>query len=150
MLIIQWDYKRHFKHEKSKRTQALSATENCAIRMVEREAKKHPPSVYDVSETVLIRYPDTGNKLVKKRYVLERNLENDLFKDAFSSPTLGKQMAKWISVCNVTSTMREKGKVKKMETTIDKWRQRKKFNYHMIAKSLYGNCMTPSSPYMNI
>ena len=85
------DYRCHFKNIKAKRTRALSATEKCANRMVEREAKKHPPSVYNVGETVLIRYPGTGSKLVKKRYVLEaqilkRNIEKDLYKVAFSSP----------------------------------------------------------------
>ena len=48
------DYRSHFKNIKAKRTQALSATEKCANRMVERETKKHPPSVYNVGETVLI------------------------------------------------------------------------------------------------
>ena len=76
------DYKSHSKRVKAKRTQALSASEKCASRMVEREAKKCPPSVYQVGETVPIRYPGTGSKLVKKRYVLEaqvlkRKLEKD-------------------------------------------------------------------------
>ena len=42
------DYKSHSKRVKAKRTQALSASEKCASRMVEGEAKKHPPSVYQV------------------------------------------------------------------------------------------------------
>lgn len=63
--------------------------------------QKHPPSVYNVGETVLIRYPDTGSKLVKKRYVVEaqvlkRNIEKDLYKVAFPSPISGRQMKKWI------------------------------------------------------
>ena len=48
------DYRGHFKNITAKRTQALSATEKCASQMVEREAKKHPPSIYNVGETVLI------------------------------------------------------------------------------------------------
>ena len=81
------------------------ASEKCASRMVEREAKKRPPSVYQVGETVLIRYPGTGSKLVKKRYVLEakvfkRNLEKDLYQVSFSSPISGKKTNKWMSVCN--------------------------------------------------
>lgn len=85
------DYRSHSKRVKAKRTQALSATEKCASRMVKRGAKKHPPSIYEVGETVLVRYPGTGCKLAKKRYVLEaqvlkRNLEKDLYKVSFSSP----------------------------------------------------------------
>lgn len=77
------DYKSHSKRVKAKSTQALSASEKCASRMVEREAKKRPPSVFQFGETVLIRYPGTGRKWVKKRYVLEaqvlkRNLEKDI------------------------------------------------------------------------
>lgn len=59
----------------------LSATEKCTNRMVNKEAKKHPPSIYDIGETVLIQNPSTGIKIVKKRYVLEgkilkRNVKN--------------------------------------------------------------------------
>ena len=36
-------------------------------RMVNKEAKKHPPSIYDIGETVLTRYPPTGSKIVKKK-----------------------------------------------------------------------------------
>ena len=112
------DYKSHSKRVKAKRTQALSASEKCASRMVEREAKKSPPSVYQVGETVLIRYPGTGRKWVKKRYVLEaqvlkRNLEKDLYKVLFSSPISGKKTNKWMSVCDVTSTTMDKENRKK-------------------------------------
>ena len=81
--------------------------------MVEREAKKPQPSVYQVGETVLIRYPGSGRKWVKKRYVLEaqvlkRNLEKDLYKVSFYSPISGKKTNKWMSVCDVTSTTMDK------------------------------------------
>ena len=114
------DYKSHSKRVKAKRTQALSASEKCASRMVEREAKKPPPSVYQVGETVLIRYPGSGRKWVKKRYVLEaqvlkRNLEKDLYKVSFSSPISGKKTNKWMSVCDVTSTTMDKENRKKKE-----------------------------------
>ena len=36
-------------------------------RMVNKEAKKHPPSIYDIGETVLIRYLPAGSKIVKKK-----------------------------------------------------------------------------------
>ena len=86
--------------------------------MVEREAKKRPPSVYQVGETVLIRYPGTGSKLVKKRYVLEaqvlkKNLEKDLYKVAFSSPIAGKNTKKGMSVYDVTSMTMDKENRKK-------------------------------------
>ena len=112
------DYKSHSKRVKAKRTQALSASEKCANRMVQREAKKRPPSVYQVGETVLIRYPGTGSKLVKKRYVLEaqvlkKNLEKDLYKVAFSSPIAGKNTKKGMSVYDVTSMTMDKENRKK-------------------------------------
>ena len=85
------DYRSHFKNIKAKRTQALSATEKCAKPKGRERRQKHPPSVYNVDETVLIRYPDTASKLLKKRYVVEaqvlkRNIEKDLYKVAFPSP----------------------------------------------------------------
>ena len=105
------DYKSHSKRVKAKRTQALSASEKCASRMVEREAKKRPPSVYQVGETVLIRYPGTGRKWVKKIYVLEaqvlkRNLKKDLYKISFSLPISGKKTNKWMSACDVINQKR--------------------------------------------
>ena len=36
-------------------------------RMVNKEAKKHPPSIYDIGETVLTQYLPTGSKIVKKK-----------------------------------------------------------------------------------
>ena len=101
--------------------------------MVEREAKKRPPSVYQVGETVHIQYPGTGSKLVKKRYVLEaqvlkRNLKKDLYQVSFSSPISGKKTNKWMSVCDVTSmTMdKENRKKKKAKGTSPKSAKEKK------------------------
>lgn len=51
------DFRSRSKHVKATRKQALSATPKCANRTVNKEAKKHPPSIYDIGETVLIRYP---------------------------------------------------------------------------------------------
>ena len=75
------DFRSRSKHVKATRKQALSATEKCANRMVNKEAKKHLPSIYNIGETVLIQNPSTGIKIVKKRYVLEgkilkRNVKN--------------------------------------------------------------------------
>ena len=75
------DLRSRSKHVKATRKQALSATEKCANRMVNKEAKKHLPSIYNIGETVLIQNPSTGIKIVKKRYVLEgkilqRNVKN--------------------------------------------------------------------------
>ena len=93
------DFRSRSKHVKATRKQALSATQKCADRMVNKEAKKHSPSIYDIEETVLIRCPSTGSKMVKKRYVLEekilkRNLKNGLYKVAFSSLSTGKRINK--------------------------------------------------------
>ena len=112
------DYRRHSKNLKTARAQALSATKKCANRMVERGARIHPPSVYNVGETVLIRYPGTGSKPGKKRYVLEaqvlkRNVKKNLYKVAFTSPTSIKRMTRWISVTDITSTTMEKERKRK-------------------------------------
>ena len=135
------DYKSHSKRVKAKRTQALSASEKCASRMLEREAKKCPPSVYQVGETVLIRYPGTGSKLVKKRYVLEaqvlkRNLEKDFYKVSFSSPISGKKTNNWMLVCDVTSTTMDKENRKKRRSK----GQAQKVLKQLIAKTI--NCHT--------
>ena len=65
------DFRLHSKQVKATTKQALSATEKCPNRMVNKETKKHSPSIYDIGETVLIRYLPDGSKIVKKRYVLE-------------------------------------------------------------------------------
>ena len=64
------DFRSRSKHVKATRKQALSATEKCANRMVNKETKKHPPSIYDIGETILLRYPSTGSKIVKKKICL--------------------------------------------------------------------------------
>lgn len=73
--------------------------------MVNKEAKRHAPSIYDIRETVLIRYPPTGSKIVKKRYVLEGKMLKRNIKNGFQSqkwPSNGKRINKWISVSNIT------------------------------------------------
>ena len=69
------DFRSRSKHVKATRKQALSATEKCANRMVNKEAKKHPPSIYDIGETVLIRYPSTGSNSQEKICLGGENLK---------------------------------------------------------------------------
>ena len=80
--------------------------------------RRRPPSVYEVGEIVLIRYPGRSSKLVKKRYVLKakvlkRKLDKHLYKVLFVSPTSEKELNKWISVCDITSTTIEKERKKR-------------------------------------
>ena len=63
------DLRSRSKHVKATRKQALSATEKCANRKVNKEAKKHPPSIYDLGETVLIPVSYTHLTLPTKRIV---------------------------------------------------------------------------------
>ena len=46
------------------RQKALNASNNAAQKMVKRELKRHPPSLYFIGETVLVRIP-TSKKTVK-------------------------------------------------------------------------------------
>ena len=78
---------------------------------------------------------------MKKRYVLEaqvlkRNLEKDLYKVLFSSPISGKKTNKWMSVCDVTSTMMDKENRKKRRPK----GQAQKVLKQLIAKTI--NCHT--------
>ena len=85
-------------------------------RMVARGERNNPLSIYEVGETVLIRYPQT-KKSVTKRHVLEADVERSVrlqkYKVAFISPTTGKLMHKWIPVSDVTSLTMEREKQKK-------------------------------------
>ena len=47
---------------------------------------------------------------------MKRNIEKDLYKVAFSSPISWRQLKKWISVCDITSTTMDKEREKKKKS----------------------------------
>ena len=115
------DYSEDETNLRAIRNLASSATRKCAQRMVARGERKNPPSVYEVGETVLIRYPST-KKSVSKRHVLkadivDRKVPKHQYKVKFVSPTTGKLIEKWISVSDITSLTIEREKRKRKAAT---------------------------------
>ena len=115
------DYPEHGTNLRAIRNLASSATIKCAQRMVARRERNNPPSVYEVGETVLIRYPPT-TKSVFKRHVLkadvvDRKVPKHKYKVKFVSPTTGKLTEKWISVSDITSLTMEREKRKRKAAT---------------------------------
>ena len=115
------DYSEHETNLRAIRNLASSATRKCAQRMVAHGERKNPPSVYEVGETVLIRYPST-KKSVSKRHVLKANIVDrkvpkHQYKVKFVSLTTGKLIEKWISVSDITSLTIEREKRKRKAAT---------------------------------
>ena len=115
------DYSEHETNLHAIRNLASSATRKCAQRMVAHGERKNPPSVYEVGETVLIRYPST-KKSVSKRHVLKANIVDrkvpkHQYKVKFVSLTTGKLIEKWISVSDITSLTIEREKRKRKAAT---------------------------------
>ena len=128
------DYSEHeTEHEtnlRAIRNLASPATRKCAQRMVAHGERKNPPSVYEVGETVLIRYPST-KKSVSKRHVLKANIVDrkvpkHQYKVKFVSPTTGKLIEKWISVSDIKSLTMEREKRKRKAATKCERKKRKK------------------------
>ena len=63
------DYKSHELQVTRIRKAAALASKRCESRMIKKGLRNNPPSVYDIGEKVLIRYP-TAKKLCSKRCVL--------------------------------------------------------------------------------
>ena len=111
------DYSEHQIKLSAIRNLASSATRRCANRMVARGERNNPPSIYEVGETVLIRYP-SARKSVSKRHVfeadvVEKNIILHKYKVTFISPTTGKLITKRIPVSDVTSLTMEREKQKR-------------------------------------
>ena len=99
--------------------------------MVARGERNNPPSVYEVGESALIRYP-SATKSVSKRYVLkadiiERNVPKHKYKVKFVSPTTGKLLNTWIALSDITSlTMEREKRKRKAATKCSREEKRKK------------------------
>ncbi|XP_044180984.1 uncharacterized protein LOC122962133 [Acropora millepora] len=115
------DYSEHETNLRAIRNLASSATRKCAQRMVAHGERKNPPSVYEVGETVLIRYPSTKKSVSKrhvlKAYTVDRKVPKHQYKVKFVSPTTGKLIEKWISVSDITSLTIEREKRKRKAAT---------------------------------
>jgi len=86
--------------------------------MIQKGLRNNPPSVYDIGEKVLIRYP-AAKKIGSKRSILtarilKRNLKTCKYKVQFTFPAgSSKILTKWISVNDMTSTTLDKEKRKR-------------------------------------
>ena len=115
------------------RKAAALASKRCESRMIKKGLRNNPPSVYDIGEKVLIRYP-TAKKLCSKRCVLparvlKRNLRTCKYKVKFTYPAKSSNtLRKWISVNDITSTtMNKEQRKKKLARQSSKKKHRKKY-----------------------
>ena len=127
------DYKSHELQITRIRKAAALVSKRCESRMIKKGLKNNPPSVYDIGEKVLIRYP-TAKKLCSKRCVLpgrvlKRNLRTCKYKVKFTYPSKSSNtLRKWISVSDITSTtMNKEHEKKKLARQSSKKKHRKKY-----------------------
>ena len=98
------------------RQKALNASNNAAQKMVKRELKRHPPSLYFIGETVLVRIP-TSKKTVKgKKKSLKSTCEGRVvdmdhalhrYKIQYTDPVTLKGKKNWFKVDDFTSLKKE-------------------------------------------
>ena len=103
------------------RASVVRDSERCNQRMVNRGVKKHPPSVYNIGEKVLVRVRHPRKK-PKSMYtvrgtILERRLSSARYKIQYTA-TKGNSVTEWFSVENVTSVTIEKEKRRKKMSSI--------------------------------
>ena len=117
------------------RQKALNASNNAAQKMVKRELKRHPPSLYVIGETVLVRIP-TSKKTVKgKKKSLKSTCEGRVvdmdhalhrYKIQYTDPVTLKGKKNWFKVNDITSLTKEeenKRQEKAREKSFDKKRK---------------------------
>ena len=93
---------------------AKKATRRCDKRMQRTQLRLNPPSVYSCGEKVCIRL---RGKPSNKRHVTEgrvekRKIKLHTCKVSYTSPLLGKEERKWVSVNDITSLTLEREKQK--------------------------------------
>ena len=98
------------------REKALDASNKAAQRMVKRELKRKPPSLYYKGETVLIRVPES-KKLVKGKknsfrsncegVILEADHALHKYRIEYKDPSTLKSRKGWFKVDDVTSVTKE-------------------------------------------
>lgn len=86
--------------------------------MIRKGLRNNPPSVYNIDEKVLIRYPSAKKKSSMRSIltakILSRKLKTCKYKVQFKyPPSSSKTLTKWISVNDITSTTMDKEKRKR-------------------------------------
>ena len=108
--LRQWE-----KERDNVRDEALKASKDASQKMIKRELKRNPPSLYYVEETVLVRV--ATNKTVKgKKTTLRGSCEGLILKADhdlhryyvdFEDPNTAKQRKVWVKVDDITSLTKE-------------------------------------------
>lgn len=130
------DYNSHELQVKWIRQAASAASRRCENRMIQKGLRNNPPSVYNIGEKVLIRYPAAKKKCSKRSIltakILSRNLKTCKYKVQFKyPPSSSKTLNKWISVNDITSTTMDKEKRKrKLVCQKNKKMHKKKYLIH--------------------
>ncbi len=116
------------------RKKALDASNDAAQKMVKRELKRQPPSLYYKGETVLVRIP-ISKKTVKGKKTSLKNSCEGLIIDAdhslhkynieFNDPVKRKKKKAWFKVDDVTSLTKEEEN-ERQEISKQKVRQSRK------------------------
>lgn len=88
-------------HELQVKRIRQAASRRCENRMIRKGLRNNPPSVYNIGEKVLIRYPP-AKKRSSKRSILSAKILSS-----------SKTLTKWISVNDITSTTMDKEKRKR-------------------------------------
>ena len=134
-MISSWpkDYESHDIQVNRIRKAASVASKRCENRMIRKGLRNNPPSLYNIGEKVLIRYPPAKKLCSRKSFltarILNRNLKTCKYKVQFTYPAGSlKTLTKWISVNDITSTTidREKRK-RKLACQSNKKRHKKKY-----------------------
>ena len=127
------DYDSHELQVKRIRQAASAASRRCQNRMIRKGLRNNPPSVYNIGEKVLIRYPPV-KKICSKRSILtakilRRKLKACKYKVQLKyPPSSSKTLTKWISVDDITSTTMDKEKRKrKLANQSNKKMHKKKY-----------------------
>lgn len=93
---------------------AKKATEHCHKQMIWHASKKNPPSLYHISETVMVRVKDGAHRVSKKYWVLpgkimKRNLKLSKYKVQFQI-LVTLQCKKNGSLCLMSPVQRDREK----------------------------------------
>lgn len=124
-------------HKKHKATPNISllkqrvrnSTARCANRMQRYRMKASLPSMYEIGEKVLIRFPTGKSRIPRRRYILsgrivERRLRSHKYLVKFQDPRSSSSRTEWVGVENITSETIQKEKFRKMHTMNNEHRKK--------------------------
>ena len=131
------------KERDSTRDEALKASKNASEKMVKRELKRNPPSLYNVGETVLVRIAKTKKTVKGKKTTLKGACEAVILKADhylhkyyvdFEDPNTSKRQKAWLKVDDITSLTKEEENIRQ-ETAKERVGKRKLGKHNSASNS---------------